>query len=116
LARKKIAAPAEVALSAIPAVPADADTLAQFPGRYACAQGIHDPDHFMARNAGILDAREKTFLGHGIAVAHAASLDLDPHRPGTGLREVAFHDFQRGTRTGDLSCSHFLHKINRLNG
>jgi len=51
-AREEIAAPAGIAIAAMAAMPADADTLAGFPGEHAIADGIDTAHDFMAGTRG----------------------------------------------------------------
>ena len=92
-AGEEIAAAAIIAMATMLSMPADADALAGFPFRNACANGVNDADDFMARDAGILDAGKQAGLGDGIAVANAAGLDFDADGAGTGLGNVAFDNF-----------------------
>jgi len=97
-------------MAAMTAMPAHADALARFPLRTAGADGIHDPDDFMAGNARILQAGPMAFLDQGIAVADATGLDFDPHLAGARFGDWAFYDFKRSARAGDLRGAHFWDK------
>ncbi len=81
-------------MSAMTAVPADSHALAGFPLRDTRAHGIHDPDHFMAGHARILQAGPVAFLDQRIAVADATGLDFDPHPAGARLGNFTFNDFK----------------------
>ena len=65
LAGEEIAAAAGVAVAAVPRVPADADALAGLPARRdVLAHGVDHADHFVPRNARVLDPGPVAFLGH----------------------------------------------------
>ena len=63
----------------------------------------------MAGHAWILQAWPVAFLDCGIAMADATSLDLNSHPPGTRLRKLTLHKFERPARAGDLRCTHLWH-------
>ena len=108
LAGEEIAAAAVIAIAAESAVPADAHSLSGFPARDVGTNRIDHADHFVSGNARILDARKETVLRHRIAVADATSLDLDSHKAGAGLGNVAFDNFQGTARRGRLARRAFL--------
>ncbi len=109
LAGEEIAAATGIAIAAMAAMPADAHALARFPLGNARAHGIHRADHFMAGHARILQTGPVTFLDQRIAVTDATGVDLDPHQPGTGLRDFTLHDFKRPAGAADLCCTHLGH-------
>jgi hypothetical protein len=57
-AGNEIAAAAGAAVAAMPAMPTHADALARLPVGHADANGVDQPDHFVARHAWISDARK----------------------------------------------------------
>ena len=61
---------------------------------------------FVSRDARVLDARPEALFGQRVAVADAAGLDLDSHRSSAGLRDFAFHEFERSLRVWDLNSTH----------
>jgi len=81
-------------MAAMTAMPADAHALARFPLPSTRTHSIHDPDHFMAGHARILQARPVAFLHQRIAVADATGLDFDPHPAGARLGNFTFNDFK----------------------
>src|SRR5262249_39796417 len=108
-AGEEIPAAAAVAIPAVAAIPADPHLLAHFPPVDARPDRVDHPGDFMARDSRILDAREQSVLGHGITVADATRLDLDPDRSGTGLRDRSLDDFERAFRPGNLRDAHHRH-------
>ena len=110
-AGEELAAAAVVAIPAIAAVPADAHPLARLPAGDAGADRVDHPGHLMAGNPRVLNSREQPLLRERIAVADAASLHLDPHRPGTRLRDRPLHDLKRALRAGDLRNTHHRHGL-----
>jgi hypothetical protein len=66
------------------------------------------------RYARILDAGPQAFLGHGIAVANAASFDFDAHLSGTGLGNFPFDDLKRFVCPAHLRHTHFRHNPSEL--
>src|SRR5439155_89706 len=64
----------------------------------------------MSRHTRVLNARPRSFLGHGIAVTDAASFNLDAHPTGGGFRHFAFNDFEGAIRSNNLYSSHSRHK------
>ena len=89
---------------------ANAHALARFPLRNTRAHGIHDPDHFMAGHARVLQARPMAFLDQRITVTDATGLDFDPHQAGIRPGNFSFNDFKRSLREGDLRGTHLWHK------
>src|SRR5438552_2885407 len=67
----EIAPAAGRAVTAMTAMPADADPLARLPVRHVGAHRIDDPDNLVSRYARVSDAGEGAQLGERIAVAHA---------------------------------------------
>ena len=96
-------------MTAMTAMPADADALAGLPLRDARTDGIHEPDHFMAGNAWILQARPVALLDQGIAVADTTGLDFDSHQAGARLGDFAFNKFKRPGWPGNLGGTHLWH-------
>src|SRR5207237_2273518 len=110
LAQQEIAAPARVAATAVPAVPADAHAVADVPAGDAGAEGVDDPRHLVSGNARILNARPVAFLGQGITVADAGGLHADAHLAGIGLGYLALHDLVRAFGAHDLGRTHLGHR------
>src|SRR2546423_1170672 len=79
------------------------------PSGNACADRVDDSGGLMSRNTRVLDARPGSFLGDGIAVAYAASLDFNTHRTRSGFGDFTFNDFQRPIGTSDLHDMHLRH-------
>jgi len=61
-AGKKLAVPAVIAITAVAAVPANADALASFPRLYPLAHAINHTNDFMSGNTRILNTWPKSFL------------------------------------------------------
>src|SRR5262249_4584636 len=79
---EEVAAAAVVAVPAVPGVPTNADALAGLPPlRDVLARGVDHADHLVPRDAREGDAGPVALLGHRVAVADAAGLNLDPHGP-----------------------------------
>src|ERR1051326_2662799 len=64
LAAKEIAAPASIAIPAVPTMPADTDALTFFPLRDTCADCIHNANDFVAGNSWKLHTWPVTFFDH----------------------------------------------------
>ena len=78
---EEIAPPAILAVAAIAAIPAHAHSLTNRPSRgNVCSHSVDHTDHFMAGNAGILNAWELSLLGHFITVANATGLNPYAHQ------------------------------------
>ncbi len=106
LAREEIAASAEIALPTIAAVPPNPHALT--PGQ-PCHTGTHRVDHtrdFVTGNSRIRYARKDSLFDDRIAVADAASLDLDSNPALAWLGHRSVHDLNWPFRLGDLSGSH----------
>src|SRR5262249_479958 len=108
-AGEELPAAAGVAIPAVAAVPPDADPLARLPPGDAGADRVDHPGNLMAGDLRVLKPRETTLLGDRIAVADAAGLHLDPHRPGGRLRYLPLDDLKRAFRAGDLRDTHHRH-------
>ena len=108
-AGEELPAAAGVAIAAVAAVPADAHPLARLPSGDAGADRVDHPGHLMAGDARVLDSREEPLLGDRIAVADAAGLHPDPHRPGTRLRDRPLDDLEGAVGAGDLRDTHHRH-------
>ena len=72
--------------------------------------GVDCTDDLVARHARVLDVGEQPFLGHAIAVADAAGLDLDPDLTGAGFGDVALYQLERAFCIGNLSNAHLRHE------
>ena len=90
-------------------VPAYADALPLLPHGRADPRGINHARNLVSGNPRILDPGPITFFYQRIAVAHAASLNLDAHLPRTGLRNLPLHKFKIAARLGYLNCLHLRH-------
>jgi len=93
------------------AVPADPGPLASRPTGNPFADRIDDSGDFMSRHPRVLDARPYSLLGHGIAVADAASLDFYTHLSNAGLFDLAFNEFKGAAGTSDLHDTHLCHNV-----
>ena len=99
------------ALAAMPPVPADPHALADFPTFDTRAHGIDHTRNFMPWHARKLQAWPHAFLGQNVAVADAASLNLDEHMAFTRLGHLALDEFERGSRLPDFDRFHFAHGV-----
>jgi hypothetical protein len=108
-AADEVAAPAPVAPAAVAAVPTDPDPLPFRPHPDAWPHRVDQPDDLVPRHPGVLDVGEDPFHREGVAVADAASLDLDADLARTGFGNVAFDQFERTFRPGDLYRAHLRH-------
>src|SRR6185369_2036465 len=106
LAKNEMAATAGVALEAVSAVPAHTHPLPGLPLRDVCPDGINAPGDFMTGDARVRNSGEPRLLYQGVAVADAASFNLDPNLGTTRLRNRALHDFEISTRLADLRGFH----------
>jgi len=105
----EMAATAGIAVSAVPAVPADSDAVANLPALDPAANCIHHTCDFVSRDARILNIGEQTFLGNRIAVTDTTRLHLHAHITRSGLRNFAFDDLKWSLGFGNLHCAHFCH-------
>src|SRR5205085_4131893 len=110
-ATEEVATPARIAVAAMAAVPADADTLTFRPTGDACTDRINQTSDLMSGNARILYARKAALLNNRVAVADAAGFDLDAHRASARLWHVALHEFKRAIRLTDLHDAHLRHNV-----
>jgi hypothetical protein len=110
LAAEELAAPASVAIAAVPAIPTDADALSRRPTSHTGAGRVDDADHLVTRHARVCDQGKATFYRQAVAMTHTASLDFYPNHSGTGRGDIAFHDLERRFGTGNLNSTHFGHR------
>src|SRR6185369_2758707 len=96
-------------VTAIAAEPTDSDTLPGLPARNRGSDGIDESGDLVPGNTRIRDSRPMAFFGERIAVAQAASLNLDPNLPRSRLRNRAVHQFKRPARAGHLHCTRSTH-------
>ena len=94
---------------AVTAVPADPDAVARFPLRHLRADRVDPPRNLVARDARKFEAREPAGPHEPVAVADAASLDLDPDLGGADLRHLALHRLERPACLRCLNGSHLRH-------
>ena len=80
-------------MTAIAAVPADADALPGFHSTTG-AHRIDDADDFVTGNARVSDAGKVSFDGQRIRVAHAACLDANSDLARRRRGQFPFHDFE----------------------
>jgi hypothetical protein len=107
----EVTATAGIAVTAVPAVPADPDPLAPRPSGDAFAERIDDSGDLMSGNPRIPDARPLSLLRQGIAVADAARFDLYTHVSGSGLCDLAFNELKGAAGMTDLHDSHLWHDV-----
>ena len=93
-------------MSAVTAMPAHSDPLAQRPSGDVWTDRIDDSRNLVPRNARILEAGPGSLLGKRVAVADAAGLDFDAHRTRAGPRDFALDEFQGAIRADDLYDAH----------
>jgi hypothetical protein len=106
LTGNKVTAAARIAVTAVPAVPADPDPLALCPSNNACANSVNDAGYFMSRDPRVLNARPQSILDHDIAVTDATCINLYSHMADAGLRDLAFNKFKGTARASDLHYTH----------
>ena len=99
----QISVAAEITIAAGPAEKSDANALTNLPVPYCRTHRIDPPDHFMTGNAWPLHGK-LTLDGCGIGVAHATSLDAEPHLVGSRLAQGHAH-FLQTAGTHHLYCS-----------
>jgi len=103
----EVAAAARITVTAMSAVPPHADALAWGPVRDAVADPVNDPRDLVSRDSGVLNTWPRSLLGHGVAVADTASLNLNSDGPGARPWDLAFNEFKRSLRTSGLNNTHF---------
>jgi hypothetical protein len=111
LTGNEVTTAARIAVTAVPAVPADPDPLALRPSGNPFADRIYDSGDFMSRHPRVLDTRPQSLPGHGITVADAARFDLYANLPGARIRNIAFNKFKWATSLSDLHDTHLCHKV-----
>src|SRR5262249_42461842 len=98
---------AVVAGEAVPGVPPDADALAGLPPlRDVLSHGVDHTDHLVPRDAREGDAGPVALLGHRVAVADAAGLNLDPHGPWSRVGDRALDELEGPAGARDLGDTH----------
>ena len=107
----EIAATAGLAMAAVSAVPADADSLTGLPVEHVGTDDVDNTNDLVAENTWVLDAGPVTLLGEYVAMAEAARFHFDADLARTGLRNFLLNEFKRATSTGDLHCTIFRHGI-----
>src|SRR6266567_3970539 len=105
----EIASAAGIARKAMPAVPADACTLADLPVGHVRADGVDPPGDLVAGDAGILQARPEPILDQDIAMADPAGLDFDAYLPAAGLRDRTLDQLELPTGLAHLHRLHQSH-------
>src|SRR5262249_48968950 len=98
---------AVVAVPAVPGVPTDADALAGLPTlRDVLAHGVDHADHLVPRDAREGEAGPEALLGHRVAVADAAGLNLDPHGPWSRVGDRRLDELEGPAGARDLGDTH----------
>jgi hypothetical protein len=90
-------------------VPAYPHSLSLFPHGHVSTDGINDTDNLMAGHAGIGDSGKGAELHKHVAVTNATSLNPEADLSRPGLRNVAFHQFERSAGPGNLYRTHPCH-------
>lgn len=107
LAGHEVAATTRLAMAAIAAEPADANTIAHLPfGRGGISESVNDARDFVAGNSGKLDTRPDAFDGDDIAVTDAAGIDPDADLAAARIGDRAFDEFERTMGFRDLHNAH----------
>jgi hypothetical protein len=88
-------------------VPADAHSIAYFPGRDSLSKSVKLPGDFVARDTWILQAGPLAFFYKDIAVADPTSLYLYAHLARTRFGNIAFHQLKIPAWLANLSDFHF---------
>jgi hypothetical protein len=109
-ASKKIAPPTCITVTAISAVPTYTYTLTLCHARDARAYCINGAHHLMSRNAWVFQSGHRPTLDQRVAVANTAGFNLDAHRAGARLRDLALDEFKGAIGSRDLYSAHFCHK------
>ena len=97
-------------MTAMTAMPSDADALPLSPARDALADCVDRSDHLMPGHARVLDAGECPKLGEGVAVADSAGLDPDPHTAWCWLRDRTLDQLERSIGVLHLNGTHVRHR------
>ena len=87
-------------------MPANPRALTDLPAVNRLADRINCSDHFVARNARVLDARHDAFFRDGVAVAYPAGLNPQPDRARNRLRNFLLNDLERTIRASNLNAAH----------
>lgn len=96
-------------MTAMAAVPTHTHSHPWFEVRHIRANGIDGAHDFMARHAGILNARKQSGGGEHIAMTDTARFDFDAHMTRHRIGNVAFDDLNRGVGFWDLGNFHAGH-------
>jgi hypothetical protein len=102
----EVAAAAPLAYEAMPAVPADTNTLPRLPQSDVRTHSIDASGDLVPRHARILKTRQQSLFHQRIAVTDAARFYLDTNLATAWLRDRALDDFKISTWLADLNGFH----------
>ena len=108
-AEEEVAPAAGIAVTAMPAMPADPDAIADVPAEDIGADGVHDACDLMAGHTRVLDSGPEPILRQRVAVADPAGLDPHAHETGAGHRNLALDHLEGPSRPRDLNRAHLRH-------
>jgi hypothetical protein len=90
----KIAAPAWIASKAVPAMPSDADPIADFPIPQIFAERVDHSGDFMPRRSRISDPRPCPFFRKHVAMTNSAGLNSNPNLLARRLDDFFINKFE----------------------
>src|SRR5262249_54031277 len=93
-AEDEISAAAILAGKAMPAMPADADTLPYLPVRHVCAHCINASGNLVTGHPRVLNSRPVSFFDQRVAMTNAAGFHLDPNLCAVRAGNLAFDNFK----------------------
>jgi hypothetical protein len=93
----------------VPAVPANANAIADFPPLCVCSERIDHAGDLMTGRARVSDSWKEAFFGHRVAMVNAAGLYPDPGVSGGRLTYRIVDQLEAFT---GASNSHFFHDEN----
>jgi hypothetical protein len=101
-------------MATVSTVPANSNAVADAPSLYERSDSIDNPNHFVARNSRVLNARKNAFLRDRVAVAHSTRLDFDSHQSRAGVLDLLFDQLERAFGVRHLNSAHIdLHRTAR---
>jgi hypothetical protein len=106
LTAHEISPATEDTLSAMSAVPANADPLTLLPHRHIRSNGIDHTGNLVPRHSWVLQARPVPFFHKNVTMTDAACLYLDANGMGPWFRHLATHCLERAAGTTDLHRNH----------
>jgi hypothetical protein len=90
-------------------MPTDADAFPLFPVLHTGSDFIDDAGDLVSGNARIRNTWEQAVFGDHIAVTDSTGLNANPHLSRARFWNLAFYQFEVGSRLPDLHSFHLCH-------